>query len=57
MVQVSKEVGAPGLTEAQKQALSAEMMLEVNALRNAAYARGMASAKTAAAAMILGEWA
>lgn len=56
MVQVSKGEGQQR-SVAEQDALQAELTLEVNALRNAAYARGMASAKRSVAASVLGEWA
>lgn len=56
-MQVQGEVGeASKLSEAQERALSSEFELEVNALRNAAFARGMACSRASIAAQVLGEW-
>lgn len=54
-VDTALKQGKP-MTDAQQQALAADMQLEVNALRNAAYARGFTAAKRAVAARVLGEW-
>jgi hypothetical protein len=54
-VDVAVRQAAP-LTQAQRKALAADIELEINALRNAAYAQGMASTQAAIAATVLGEW-
>lgn len=49
------EQGA-ALTASQLAEAEQDAELEVNALRNAAYARGMAATRKAVAAHVLGEW-
>jgi hypothetical protein len=44
------------LSEAQVGEVARDIELEVNGLRNAAYARGMVATQKAVAARVLGEW-